>query len=90
MWGLSRLNEGLTRVHDQAGSAAVLGALTQTAKSGVHTPDAKGTAKEGATASLGGTENIGGTDVEDETPLSLMELRGSTWAPLDGLSGESE
>ncbi len=34
------------------------------------------------------TANSGGTAPEDATPLSLMELRGSTWVPLEGTAAK--
>jgi sigma-B regulation protein RsbU (phosphoserine phosphatase) len=83
--GLSQLNQGLTRVRDAAGSAAIFGSPTRT---GAARP-AEGAAPKKSTGSSDDTENSGGTDVtggtvvEDATPLSLMELRGNTWVPLE-------
>jgi len=86
--GLSRLNEGITRVRDQAGSAAIFGSPARTAKVVAHAATAKGTPSNGDTEDIGSTEGTGGTVVEDGTPVSLMELRGSTWVPLDGMSAK--
>ncbi len=86
--GLSRLNEGITRVRDQAGSAAIFGSPARAAKVDAHAASAKGTSSNGDTADIGSTEGTGGTVVEDGTPVSLMELRGSTWVPLEGMSAK--
>ena len=86
--GLSQLNQGLTRVRDEAGSAAVFGTPTPTAKIAVHGAKAKDTPSIDDTADLEGTEVTGSTAVEDATPLSLMELKGNTWVPLEGMSAK--
>jgi len=86
--GLSRLNEGITRVRDQAGSAAVFGGPSQGGVNGAHATPAKSTAIKADTAVLGGTNIAGGTSVEDASPLSLMELKGNTWVPLEGMSAK--
>jgi sigma-B regulation protein RsbU (phosphoserine phosphatase) len=94
--GLSRLTEGLTRVRDEAGSAAVFGTRddAQLARAAGFTPTKKnlavlgGTASSGSTASSSALAGMGGTEIEDASPLSLMELRGSTWVPLDGMSAK--
>lgn len=92
--GLSRVTEGITRVRDQAGSAAVFGfSPTQTGparRAGVEAvvegkaEARKDSADDEDAAVLGGTG--GGGEVEDASPLSLMELRGSTWVPMAGSS----
>jgi sigma-B regulation protein RsbU (phosphoserine phosphatase) len=91
--GLSRLTEGLTRVRDQAGSAAVFGTRddAQLARAAGFTPTKKNIAGSGGTASssvMAGTGGTAGMEIEDASPLSLMELRGSTWVPLDGMSAK--
>jgi len=88
--GLSQLNQGLTRVRDEAGSAAIFGSASpaRTVKEAAHTANAKGTAATDDTADSGGTDVTGGTVVEDAAPLSLTELRGNTWVPLEGLSAK--
>jgi phosphoserine phosphatase RsbU/P len=88
--GLSRLTEGLTRVRDEAGSAAVFGTRddAQLARAAGYTPTRKNIAGSGGTASSSALTGTGGAEVEDASPLSLMELRGSTWAPLDGMSAK--
>jgi sigma-B regulation protein RsbU (phosphoserine phosphatase) len=88
--GLSRLTEGLTRVRDQAGSAAVFGTRddAQLARAAGFTPTKKNIAGSGGTASSSALAGMGGTAIEDASPLSLMELRGSTWVPLDGMSAK--
>ncbi len=96
--GLLRLNEAVTRLRDQAGSAAVFGpARSASGEKKAVPPAAKGTDAEsdtavsGDTAVLGGTNGLGGTAVEDASPLSLMELKGKEWVPLAGMSAkESE
>ena len=86
--GLSRLTEGLTRVRDQAGSVAVFGTRddAQLARAAGYTPTRKNIAELGGTASSSALVGTSGTEVEDASPLSLMELKGSTWVPLDGMS----
>ena len=88
--GLSRLTEGLTRVRDEAGSAAVFGTRddAQLARAAGYTPTRKNIAGSGGTASSSALTGTGGAEVEDASPLSLMELRGSTWTPLDGMSAK--
>jgi sigma-B regulation protein RsbU (phosphoserine phosphatase) len=88
--GLSRLTEGLTRVRDQAGSAAVFGTRddAQLARAAGFTPTKKNIAGSGGTASSSALVGTGGTAIEDASPLSLMELRGNTWVPLDGMSAK--
>jgi sigma-B regulation protein RsbU (phosphoserine phosphatase) len=88
--GLSRLTEGLTRVRDQAGSAAVFGTRddAQLARAAGFTPTKRNTSGTGGTASSSALAGMGGTTIEDASPLSLMELRGSTWVPLDGMSAK--
>jgi len=83
--GLSRLNEGITRVRDQAGSAAIFGTAikSEPARAAGASAARKDTDDESGTAVLGGTAEMGGTAVEDASPLSLMELKGSTWVPLE-------
>jgi phosphoserine phosphatase RsbU/P len=85
--GLSRLNEGITRVRDQAGSAAIFGSSTRMAKVDAHA-SAKGTPSSSDIAHSGGTDGMGGTAAEDASPLSLMELKGSTWVPLEGTAAK--
>jgi sigma-B regulation protein RsbU (phosphoserine phosphatase) len=85
--GLSRLNEGITRVRDQARSAAVFGTQNVAKMSRA---DAISSTK-GSTAASGGTANssaLAGSGSEDGTPLSLMELKGSTWVPLEGTAAK--
>ena len=86
--GLSRLNEGITRVRDQAGSAAIFGSAMRTPKVDAHASTAKGTPDSSDTADVGSTEGASGTAVEDASPLSLMELKGSTWVPLEGTAAK--
>jgi phosphoserine phosphatase RsbU/P len=86
--GLSRLHEGITRVRDQAGSAAVFGSPTRTAKVDAHASTAKGAPSNSDIANLGSTDGTGGTAGEDASPLSLMELKGSTWVPLEGTAAK--
>ena len=81
--GMLQVNQGLTRVLDEAGSAAVFGVqgiakLPAPAKA--TTPSKKGTEDWDGTAQPGGTDATGS---EDASPLSLMELKGTTWAPLE-------
>ena len=89
--GLSRLTEGLTRVRDQAGSAAVFGSpagpgSAKTASAAIHA--GKTRADESNLAILGGPGSGGSTAVEDATPLSLMEWKGKAWVPLEGMSAK--
>src|ERR1700679_684255 len=71
--GLSRLTEGLTRVRDEAGSAAVFGTRddAQLARAAGFTPTKKnlavlgGTASSGSTASSSALAGMGGTEIED-------------------------
>ena len=88
--GLSRLTEGLTRVRDEAGSAAVFGTRddAQLARAAGYTPTRKNIAGSGGTANSSALAGTGGAEIEDASPLSLMELRGSTWTPLDGMSAK--
>ncbi len=81
--GTTQINQALTRVRDAAGSAAIFGSqgavkVVQAAK--------LSTKKEG-TADSGDTSNVEETaqaESEDGTPLSLMELKGNAWVPLQG------
>jgi sigma-B regulation protein RsbU (phosphoserine phosphatase) len=85
--GTTQINEALTRMRDEAGSAALFGTATApgSAKTGARTPEgkapAKGTAKKDGTTPAG---DINQTESEDATPLSLMELKGNAWVPLSG------
>jgi sigma-B regulation protein RsbU (phosphoserine phosphatase) len=86
--GLSQLTQGLTRVRDQAGSAAVFGTQddAKMARAAGYVPTKGNTAVSGGTA---GTGTITGAGREDGTPLSLMELKGKVWVPLDGTAGKA-
>jgi len=87
--GLTRLTEGLTRVRDQAGSAAVFGPTSAVgAKKAAVPAKTKGADDSDDTAVLGGTDDTGGGVVEDATPLSLMEWKGKAWVPLEGVSAK--
>jgi len=95
--GLERLHEGLLLLHDAAGSAAVFGSPTVTARTGTIQKAARpaeknaseaDTASDGDTAVLGGTDGKGDTEEEDPTPMSLMELKGKGWVPLEGMSAK--
>ena len=84
--GRLQLNQGLTRVRDQAGSAAIFGT-----QAGLKAGPAKLAAPKKGTADSDGTEQEGDTakaDSEDATPLSLVELKGNTWVPLEGESAK--
>ena len=85
--GLSRLTEGVTRVRDAAGSAAVYGGATWTVKTGPQTSATKGPGKPGEVPVQGGTAVLDGDQV-DAGPLSLMEQKGSAWVPLDGTAAK--
>ncbi len=85
--GLSRLTEGVTRVRDQAGSAAIFGSPSWTTKDGARMNGAKAsTTEDDDMAVLDHTANSAGTAPEDGSPLSLMELKGNAWVPLDGMT----
>jgi len=89
--GLSRLTEGMTRVRDQAGSAAVFGPTRMASVEKKEAPAVvNGTDKRNDTSVLGGTDGSVGIEVEDASPLSLMELKGKTWAPLEGVSAKED
>jgi phosphoserine phosphatase RsbU/P len=81
--GLSQVNQGLERVHDEAGSAAVFGTqnAAQMARAANPSPAKKSTANSEGTAQ---TSDISSMESEDGTPLSIMELKGTVWAPLSG------
>lgn len=86
--GTTQIHQGLTRVRDAAGSAAVYGAEgpEQMKRAEEPAPVKKATAKHG------GTEQTASTslpDSEDATPLSLAELRGKTWLPLDATAAKA-
>jgi phosphoserine phosphatase RsbU/P len=85
--GNLQLNQGLTRVRDQAGSAAIFGtqAGSRTAPAAKLTASKKGTANSDGTDEEGDTVKTGS---EDATPLSLMELKGDAWVPLEGESAK--
>jgi sigma-B regulation protein RsbU (phosphoserine phosphatase) len=86
--GILQLNQGLSRVRDQAGSAAVFGPQddAQIAREAGFSPPKRGTAGLGGTAI---TSTTAGGGREDGTPLSLMELKGKAWVPLDGTAGKA-
>ena len=85
--GLSRLTEGVTRVRDAAGSAAIFGGRTWAVKAGEGTPGATIKGTSGQLTGTGGTAALDGA-AEDASPLSLMELRGNVWVPQDGVSAK--
>jgi sigma-B regulation protein RsbU (phosphoserine phosphatase) len=86
--GMLQINQGLTRVRDEAGSAAVFGTqgAAQMTRAATFSSGKKGTANSGGTAQASGT-GVGGS--EDGTPLSLMELKGNAWVPLDGTTAKA-
>ncbi len=76
--GLSQLNQGLTRVHDQAGSAAILGTPVVERVA----PAAKVTIQrrvQPIRTVPSKRVDTSKSEPEDGAPLSLMELKGSTW-----------
>ena len=81
--GMSQVTQGLTRVRDQAGSAAVFGTRddAKMAQAAGYEPTRGDTAATGGTAVLG---SMAGGGHEDAAPLSLMEWKGNTWVPLGG------
>lgn len=83
--GMLQLNQGLTRVRDEAGSAAVFGALGS-AQMAAAAAGKSGPREPAVAAPLSGTAAAGG---EDGTPLSVMELKGKTWVPLEGAAAKT-
>ncbi len=81
--GMLQVNQGLTRVRDEAGSAAVFGpqGLPKSLGSTKTAPGKKGADTSEGTAQSASLDVTGN---EDATPLSLMELKGSAWVPLAG------
>ena len=86
--GMLQVNQGLTRVRDEAGSAAVFGTqnVAQMGRAATFPAGKKGTAGPGVTAQ---TSGVGGAGSEDATPISVMELKGKVWVPLDGAAAKA-
>ena len=90
--GLSQLNQGLTRLRDQAGGAIVFGsqgaaqmaqrtAISSAVSSKKHsTDDSDDTSQTGSMSAAEG---------EDATPISLMEWTGKAWTPLDAAAAKA-
>ncbi|HSY36959.1 MAG TPA: PP2C family protein-serine/threonine phosphatase [Acidobacteriaceae bacterium] len=81
--GTSQINQALAQVRDEAGSAAIYG--TPVVLRAPSAANGKVTAKSDSTLSVSNTGHSGG---EDGTPLSLMELKGNGWVPLEGMSAK--
>ena len=86
--GMLQVTQGLTRVRDEAGSAAIFGAQAgaEMGRAAKLTAGQKGAAGSGGTPQSSEMSNGGG---EDGTPLALMELRGNAWVPLKGETAKS-
>jgi sigma-B regulation protein RsbU (phosphoserine phosphatase) len=85
--GILQVNQGLTRVRDEAGSAAVFGPQddAQVARAAGYVPTKRNIAISGGAAN---SSAMTGGRREDGTPLSLMELKGNAWVPLGGGAGK--
>jgi sigma-B regulation protein RsbU (phosphoserine phosphatase) len=85
--GTTQINQALTRVRDEAGSAAVFGTqgVAKMARAARPSSKTKGTADTADTVQKDDTPPAGS---EDGTPISLMELKGNQWVPLEGASTE--
>ncbi|MGA8941071.1 MAG: hypothetical protein WB439_18045, partial [Acidobacteriaceae bacterium] len=90
--GMAQINQGLTRVRDQAGSAILFGSQGAAQKAAASSLAASAErSKKRHTDDSDDTDDSGGMDAavsDDATPLSLMELRGKVWVPLDAASGK--